>query len=262
MNRPTIIALIIINPSWFDGMKKLPDCLDSVNWCDKIIICTSHNDKNLNYLAKGENIEVVLQEGNNFAEWRTNAIKSCKSDWVLLIDSDEVVGEKLKNEILQSINNSSISGYAIPRNNYVIGKKFVYGGWYPDYVLRLIKVNEFVKYHGDLHEQPILKGKVEHLHNAFEHYKHDNLEDMVVKTNIWSETEGDLLFKSNHPPMYWWRFIKPFINESGDRLIKKKGIKDGTEGLIDGIYQGYSKVISYIKLWEKQQTQNEKGNCL
>jgi hypothetical protein len=34
--------------------------------------------------------------------------------------------------------------------------------------------------------------------------------------------------------------------------IKNKGYKNGTEGIIEAIFQSYSMFITYAKLWEKQ----------
>jgi hypothetical protein len=60
------------------------------------------------------------------------------------------------------------------------------------------------------------------------------------------------MFKNNHPKMNFIRFASAGIREFILRFVKQKAFLDGKEGLIYGIYQIYSKLISYSKLWEKQ----------
>jgi len=75
---------------------------------------------------------------------------------------------------------------------------------------------------------------------------------MVEKTNRWSEIEAKLMFDSNHPPMNFIRFTTAGLREFWKRFIVEKAFLDGKLGVIYGIYQIYSKLISYSKLWEMQ----------
>lgn len=115
-----------------------------------------------------------------------------------------------------------------------------------------MKKNAFVKWEGDLHENPVVKGELGHLKNPLVHLKHTKLSEMIEKTNEWSEIEARLLLKSGHPEMVWWRFIRIMATELWYRLIRLKGFLDGTEGVIYAIYQMWSKFITYGKLWEMQ----------
>jgi hypothetical protein len=75
---------------------------------------------------------------------------------------------------------------------------------------------------------------------------------MVEKTNAWSEIEARLLFKANHPKMNVFRFFSAGAREFWFRGIRKLGFLDGTIGVIEVIYQTYSRMITYAKLWELQ----------
>ena len=76
---------------------------------------------------------------------------------------------------------------------------------------------------------------------------------MIEKTNKWSEIEADLMLVAKHPPMNIFRFGSAAFREFWLRFVLQKSFLDGKEGVIYGIYQIYSKLISYSKLWEKQQ---------
>lgn len=256
-NKPDvdITALIILNPTLPKVLEQLPACLNSLDFCEKIYVIADPITPELEVIASDHHAHIFPQKGDNFAAWRNSAIKHVTTDWILFVDHDEQVPPELESEIIETVSSTDpISGYAIPRLNHILGTPMRHAGWYPDYVLRLIKVSDFVSYEGKLHEQPQLKGLTGHLTNHFLHYKHDNLEDMLSKTNKWSNTEAELLYDSKHPPMISRRFIQPFVSEVFTRLIRKQGYLDGTPGFIDAIYQGYSRLITYVKLWELQQT--------
>lgn len=190
-----------------------------------------------------------------FSEWRNEGLKKAKGDWVFYVDTDEVVSNELKNEIISiaedTINNSN--AYAIPRRNFIFGKEFKHSGQYPDYQKRLFKRSALKKWTGNVHEEPVFEGKINHLINPIEHYKNMTISQMIEKTNRWSEIEADLMIGAKHPSMNVFRFASAASREFWKRFVIEKAFLDGKEGIIYGIYQIYSKLISYSKLWEKQQ---------
>ena len=218
-----------VNPAVF---KK---CFGSVSWAGEMIRIKTDNLK------------------GSFADWRNLGAKKANSDWLLYVDTDEEVTLELKNEILGTISETqACSAYAIPRKNFIFSKEFKHSGQYPDYVKRLFKRNDFHEWIGELHEEPEFKGELGHLKNSLIHKKHDNLSDMVTKTNEWSEIEAKLMYKANHPRMNIIRFFSAMTREFCLRMIKQTAFLDGVEGVIYAIYQVFSKSISYAKLWEMQ----------
>ena len=248
-----ISAIIIAK----DEEDKIVDCLKSVSWCDEIILVdTGSTDKTV-VLAKKAKARIYEYQGGSYSDWRNEGLKHTKGKWVFYIDADERVTPELEKEIKNLINvrsdyGSEIVAYAIPRRNVILGREMKYGGWWPDYVKRLFVKDKLRKWTGDLHEEPVYEGVIGHLENSLIHKKEDNLSDMVEKSNRWSEIEARLMFDSNHPKMSLIRFLSAILREFWYRIIKKKAFLDGTEGMIFGIYQVYSRFISYAKLWEMQ----------
>ena len=75
---------------------------------------------------------------------------------------------------------------------------------------------------------------------------------MLRKTNEWSEYEAKLRLASSHPKLVPWRFVRVMVTEFFNSYVKNKGYKNGTLGLIEGLYQAFSIFITYAKLWEMQ----------
>ncbi len=234
--------------------KLIEDCLESLSWVDEIIVVDDGStDKTLEKVEKIEKTRVVKGK-KGFSAKRNLGAKEASGDWLLYIDDDERVPPLLRREIISNTKPqlSSIKAYAIPRKNILLGREMKWGGWRPDYVTRLIKKDYLEKWEGELHEQPKIKGDVGKLRNPLTHIGHRSLEEMVAKTNEWSEIEARLLYKSGHPKMNVFRFFSGGFREFWYRGIKKLGFLDGVVGIIEIVYQTFSRMITYAKLWELQ----------
>ena len=229
---PKISVIILIGGKY--DKKLLEKCLDSVSWADEIV-----------------KVETTGLKGS-FADWRNLGAKKAKNEWLFYVDSDETVTPKLKEMILQVIASNEFSAYAIPRRNIFLGHTMRWGGWWPDFVVRLIKKDKLKGWNGALHEQPEIDGTVCHLKEPLMHESHRNLSEMVEKTNKWSEIEAKLLYDSGHPKMNIFRFFSAGFREVWYRGIIKLGFLDGTTGAVEIIYQTFSRLITYSKLWELQ----------
>lgn len=246
------------------------ECLESVRWADEIVVvdhCST--DKTLDIVRKfGIKKIIKAPENSNFSDRRNLGAKETEGKWLLYVDADERVTSELRDEILQIISStksadqiSNFMAYAIPRKNIRLTKVLYHGGWWPDYVLRLMKKDSLIKWEGELHEQPIIDGKVGKLKEAFLHYSHRGSFEHKLQTTIkWSEIEARKMFEANHPPMNVSRFLSAMWREFYKRMIKYQAWRDGTEGIIEAFYQVFSVFISYARLWELQNNKMDGEN--
>lgn len=234
MKKNTVSAVILVGGSFDENLFKR--CLDSVSWCDEVV--------------KVETEEIA----GSFSEWRNEGAKKATGEWLLYVDTDEEITHDLKDEIELTINNFQFtnSAYAIPRKNTLLGHTMRWGGWSPDCVLRLIRKDKLKGWFGELHEQPLIDGEVGKLKNVLLHDSHRSIKEMIEKTNKWSEIEAKLLYESGHPKMNFIRFCSAGFREFWYRGVKKLGFLDGKTGVIEIVYQVYSRLITYSKLWELQ----------
>ena len=241
--------------------KRILNCLNSLSWVNELIVVDNGSIDNTGILANkfGAKVFRVAEEKlSSFSARKNYAFKKAKCDWILFLDADEEITKNLKKEILEEISKQSLtfSAYAMPRENRILGKVLKYGGWWPDFVIRLIKKDTFAGFSGRLHEQPNYQGSLGYLKNFILHNKHDNITDMVEKTNNWSEIEAELMVEGGHPKMNIVRFFTAGWREFYLRIIKYKAFLDGWIGTIYGMYQVYSRLVSYSKLWERQLRQH------
>lgn len=247
----------------------IEDCLKSISWVDELIIVDHcSNDKTLLIAKKYQPQKIIkAPEKSSFSQRRNLGAKAATGEWLLYVDADERVTPELKKEILDIISQKSVdfNTYAIPRKNIRLTKVLYHGGWWPDYVLRLIRKDSLEKWEGELHEQPKIKGKTGYLKEALLHFSHRGSFDHKLQNTIsWSEIEAKKMFEAGHPPMNTFRFMSAMWREFYKRVINYQAYKDGLEGIIEAFYQVFSVFISYARLWEMQnisQKENANESC-
>lgn len=247
----SLLNIIIFTHNCEDQIKEIIDngrLLSS----DIIIIDTESQDKTKE-IAEKTGLKVYSFPNQKYVEpARAFGIKKAESDWVLILDSDERLTQELIEEIKPVINHpeADFSYYMIPRKNFFLDQWLKHGGWWPDYQIRLINKNYFLFWPKEIHSTPKIKGKGGILKNYLLHYSHGNINSMVEKTLIFEDIESDLLYQASRS-VNTLTFFRKFLGELWRRLIIKKGFFDGKAGIIESVYQAYSKTITYLFLYEK-----------
>ncbi|MCX6793699.1 MAG: glycosyltransferase family 2 protein [Candidatus Gottesmanbacteria bacterium] len=229
--------------------QRIAKCLESVAFANERIVVDNGSTDQTVQLAKEHGAKVFTVKEKDFSVLRELGLREATGTWVLYIDADEEVGEKLQKEIQHVIRSGSKIGYFIKRNTYFLGRHWPY----QDKVERLFLRDSLRGWHGTLHETPLYVGTIGALSNPLVHRTHRTLEEMVAKTNEWSRLEAKLRLDAHHPPVVWWRLLRVMITGFGRSFFTQGGWKAGTVGWIESVYQGFSMFITYAKLWEMQQ---------
>ena len=117
--------------------------------------------------------------------------------------------------------------------------------------MRLLKRDALIAWPKEIHSTPEIKGDGSFLQEPIIHYFHGDIARMVEKTIIFENIESDLLFKANKSVSTLTLFRK-FFGELYRRLIKHQGFRDGKIGIIESVYQAFSKTVTYLYLYEKK----------
>ncbi len=231
---------------------RIVDCLGFLSFADEIILVDNGSTDKTMTIARTHGAKIFEAGEKDFASVRELGLREATGKWVLYIDADEEVGEALQKEIRKAIRSHQIGGpsaYLIKRDTYYLG----YHWPYQDTVERLFLKSALKGWHGKLHETPVFVGKSAVLRHPLVHRTHRTLEEMLVKTNDWSEIEAALRFDAHHPPMVWWRFLRVMFTGFIRSYVDQRGWRAGIVGWIESIYQAFSMFVTYAKLWEMQQ---------
>ncbi len=244
--------------------RNIAECINSaLLLTQNIIVIDMESTDNTVKIAKSKGVKVVNFPFSHYVEpAREFGIKQAKTPWVLILDADERVTPALASEIKSKITTTKYSSFKVPRKNIFGGKKWLkHGGWWPDYQIRIINTHKFQTWPKEIHSSPIIKGKMGTLNNPILHLFHGNITMMVEKTIIFEKIEASLLYKAKRK-VKTLTFFRKFMGELYRRLLKYKGFLDGEAGIIESIYQAYSKTITYLFLYEKYLRKKRKGSSL
>ena len=250
MKRNDIIVVIAA----YNEEKNIEDCITSAKLLtDNILVVDTQSSDGTAELAKKAGAAVTSFPHHRFVEpAREFSIQKAAVEWAFLLDADERMTEELAQEVREVISKKSETHFKIPRKNIFARKKWLrFGGWYPDYVIRLIRKEAFFDWPAQIHSTPQVNGQMGYLKNPIVHYFHSSLEEMVTKTVLFEDIESDLLLEANRNVSIP-TFFRKYFGELYRRLIKGQGFRDGTLGIIESIYQAYSKTITYLMLYEKK----------
>ena len=229
------------------------DCVQSALLLTKnVIIIGEEKNNEVKTKLDALGVRIFSFPNHNIVEpSRTFGIQQAHTDWVFLLDADERITPELSREIKETIKNKAFEFYQVPRKEILFHSHWLrYGGWYPNYQTRLIQRSKFISWPSHIHATPEIKGKKGILHNPILHYSQNDISELVNRTIIFENNEANLLFKANRKTSTGV-FFRKFFGELYRRLIKWQGFRDGNLGIIESIYQAFSKTITYLFLYEK-----------
>ena len=119
------ISAVILTKNDQDTIKKV---LESVSFCSQVLVIDDDSSDDTASIAKKMGAQVYKRKlDNNLAKQRNFGLKKAKHDWVLFIDSDELVTQELKQEIRDVLPDTEKQGFYIPRKDMFLGKKLKHG---------------------------------------------------------------------------------------------------------------------------------------
>jgi len=188
----------------------LPYCIEKLNRFNQIIVVDSGSTDSTTSIATSMGAEVLQFNWNGkFPKKRNWALQNADihNEWVLFLDADEFVTEAFVNEVAYKIQDINYNAYTIQFENYFMGKKLRYGYGFKKTALFkkskgvYEKIEEDFWSHLDMevHEHPIIVGKVGLIHEKIIHKDYKNLEYYIEKHNAYSSWEAQryLLLKKN-----------------------------------------------------------------
>ena len=218
------------------------------NWVDEIVVVDSLSTDKTTDMLECFNVSLYKEKWQGYSKQKNLAISKCNGNWILVLDADEVVTDDLRKEILENLKTPGENlGFKIKRKFY-IGKRWVrYGGYYPDYQLRLFKSTSGAHFKPrEVHESIALDGNIDFLQNPLEHYAYPNLKTYKKALDKYAEL-ASLELKHKKYKLPFLRALWAFIF----RYIFRLGFLEGELGFnMVKAYSGY--VYRKYKLAEKK----------
>lgn len=230
--------------------KNIADCLESLKWCDEIVVVDDNStDKTLELLKKTKAKVFTRSLDGNFSSQKNFGLEKAGGDWILFVDADERITDALRYEIESTISNSlnTFNGFFIKRIDSIWGRQLKYGEAGSIKLLRLAK-KDSGNWSGVVHEEWRVKGRVSLLKNPIRHYPHQSISDFLREINFYTDLRSKQLYDRG-VRVYFWSII---IYPKGKFLLNyflKRGFIDGMPGLVFAIIMSFHSFLVRGKLW-------------
>ena len=235
----------------FNEEHNIGDCIESLAWCDEIIVVDSFSTDRTPEIAQGYDKVRFFQRNYFGAGAQKNwAMRHVRSNWIFLLDSDERCTSELRREVKTLLaDGPEHDAYMMNRDVYLLGKRIRFSGWQHDRVARFFRTGtayyENRRVHSVLHttgETPILNHPIEHhmVDRSFDEYAF-----RLAKYGYWNAAQcwrdGDRTSSIEVMVRPVWRFFRTYILQLG--------ILDGSTGIVFCLLQSYSTYMKFAILW-------------
>ena len=257
MRKQTIAAVIIAK----NEEKRIIPCLESVKWCDEIVVVDDMSSDDTHSICRRFRAEVIAHPLNeDYGMQRNIGIDHSNSDWILQLDADERVSPELKRYIKEILStNNGTTAYKIYRKNHFLGKFMKYGGWYEKQI-KLFRKGK-ARYIGTIHEQLKVDGRIGELKSYVEHYAFTSISEFIQRQIYYAGIEAKVLHQKGDDmgvrKIRYHIMIKP-IKLFFKLFIRKQGVRDGMHGFIFSILNAWRHFVIWAIYWNKYYTRRIK----
>jgi (heptosyl)LPS beta-1,4-glucosyltransferase len=239
-SEPVQLAAVVLTRN---EARHIAECLASLRFADLLVVSDSYSDDGTVEIAEANGAVVLQRPFDNFAAQRNAAMDAVNAEWIFFVDADERVTPELAAEARQVISERPEVGWWVPRHNYIAGQQVRYGGFYPDYQLRLLRKGR-ARYdpRRPVHEIVLVDGPTGQLRNVMIHYNYDNWAQFHAKQRRYARLESQALRQQGVRPWPHKLFTTAW-REFWRRYVELKGYRDGWLGfklaLLLGFYYGF-----------------------
>jgi glycosyltransferase involved in cell wall biosynthesis len=244
---PAVITAIVTT---FNEEQNLASCLESLLWCDEILVVDSFStDRTAEVARRYPSVRFEQRTYYGSASQKNWAMDQVSGDWILIFDADERCTPALQREILGLIaSQPRHDAFTIKRRVHFLDKVIHFSGWQHDRVVRLVRRGCARYPNRRVHADMITRGPAPILRNPMEHYMADTLDEYlrrIEKYSFWGASqqwkEGKRAGAKEVFGRTVWRFLRTYIFQLG--------VLDGMHGLVFCMLQGYGTYRKWSLLW-------------
>lgn len=241
------LAVIILTKN---EEKNIEDVIRNVQSCagEIIVIDAGSNDKTVE-LARAAGANVCCREWDgDFSRQRNYGLTLTEAEWVLYLDADERIDEKM----LEAIKKVAAAGgpeaqYGMLRRTVAFGQEFRYGVLAPDKVTRLFPRRE-VHWTGRVHERPVCDRPHIMLPGVLKHYTYQSWEQYLEKMNKYSSIGALNYYENRKRASFFTDILARPLFAFIKMYFLKLGFLEGKNGYLLAVNYAIYTMNKYSKL--------------
>jgi len=198
-------------------------CLDSVAWCDDVVLLDCGSTDKTVALATARGARVVTRPFDDYASQRNFGLSAVdyRHHWILMLDADERVPADLAQEMRQAVASAAddVALFQLRRRDWLLGRWIRHSSGYPTWFGRLARRGR-VRVQRPINEEYHAAGAVRSLSGHLDHYPFNKgFAEWIAKHNRYSTMEAQLFEQRAAQPLTGSVFTR-------DPVLRRKAIKD------------------------------------
>lgn len=186
----------------------------------------------------------------DFSQVRNQAANQAKHDYLLFLDSDEILDAQSWHEIKKIVNENQADLVSVIRTDVFLGEQLRGGEAANQRLIRLGKksamvftrpVHEVVEVH---ESAKVVVSKI----NLW-HHSHRNIGEFLQKVSKYSKIEAELRQESDRTFLLWSMFVYP-LAKFGLNYFIRHGYRDGWRGFVYAMMMSLHSLFVRVYGWE------------
>jgi glycosyltransferase involved in cell wall biosynthesis len=244
--RPLSVVIITYNEE-----RNIGRCLASVRAvADDVVVLDSFSSDRTEAIVREHGARFVQHAFDGHIEQKNRAITHAAYPFVLSLDADEALDERLV-EAIRKGKEGTADGYTMNRLTNYCGSWISHGGWYPDVKLRLWDSRKGQWTGTNPHDRYELAAgaRIEHLQGDLLHYSYYTLNDHLKQVNYFTDIMAQALHARGKRASMVKLLLSPVAKFFGDYVFRG-GFLDGWHGFVIAMISAHATFLKYAKLKE------------
>ncbi len=226
----------------FNSERRLAAALRSVHGvADDLLVVDSGSTDNTEQIAQDHGARFVPRPFDDFTRHRRYCVSQCRYDWILTIDSDEVLSDALRERLIRlkaDLAQIEADAFGIRREWYLLGRHIhcFYPSHCPDRPIRLFRRDKASYIEGrHVHEAMTGFAHAQPIDEAILHYTADSIDDIYAKLNLYSNLAAKDAWSQGKRSSWLKIALLPWALAAKWYLVDG-GWKDGMIGVVHALY--------------------------
>ena len=245
------ISLVIIT---FNEEKNIERCIVSaLGLVDEVVVVDSFSTDKTKEICEKLGARFIENKFEGHIQQKNFAVAQAKNDFILSLDADEALSDKLKNSIVSMLPTWPADAFNINRLTNYCGKWIKHTDWYPDSKIRLF--NRRKAFWGGINPHDFIAvkadGKIAKLDGDILHYSYNSIQQHIAQFNYFTEIGAREAFEKGKKASILkilfnpcWKFFQSYFI--------RLGFLDGYYGFLVCAISAFATFAKYIKLKELQ----------
>jgi glycosyltransferase involved in cell wall biosynthesis len=227
--------------------------LESLRFCDEVVIVDMFSSDDSRAVCESyPNVRFYQRQDFIYGNFNFGA-EQATGDWILRIDSDEVVSPDLRESIQEVLADPDpkFLHYNAFCHLYFFGMRLRngFGDQWRTMIFKMGTAHYLVQ---NEHEGLTLTGPAGRLRGNYDHFTNPTLSAWLAKANYYSDRNVER--QATRTPLPPWRIITNLIRYFRGSYFGKGGLrKDGYLGFVVALVVAFDIAILELKMWEKHE---------